>query len=102
LSEGAERDRQHELGAELTYTPAGNTAVRSKFSWIEVDFNGKPNSPVGFAILNGLQPGRNLLWNISVDRQIARNLQLRFSYEGRKTGVNQPVHVGRMQVSALF
>lgn len=102
LTEGAEKDQQNELGAELTYTPAGNTAIRSKFSWIGIDFTGKPASPVGFAILNGLQPGRNLLWNISVDRQIARNLQLRFSYEGRQTGANRIVHVGRMQVSALF
>jgi hypothetical protein len=57
---------------------------------------------VGFAILNGLQRGQNFLWNLSLDRQLARNIQLRISYEGRKTGLAQVIHTGRAQVAANF
>jgi hypothetical protein len=69
---------------------------------VEVKFDGSPNSPVGFAMLNGLQRGQNFLWNLSLDRQLARNIQLRISYEGRKTGEARVVHTGRAQVAANF
>ncbi len=94
--------RQNDLSAELTYTQQSKWALRGKLSVVQVAFRGQANSPTGFAILNGLQPGSNLLWNLSLDRQMARNLQLRFSYEGRKTGVSPVVHVGRVQVGAVF
>jgi len=93
---------QHDLSADFTYSKAAKSALRAKISWVDVDFRGVANSPTGFAILNGLQPGTNWLWNLSLDRQISRNLQLRFSYEGRKTGEAKAVHVGRVQVGAVF
>jgi hypothetical protein len=67
-----------------------------------VDFDGPANSPVGFAILNGLQDGRNFLWSLTLDQQLAKNIQLRLSYEGRKTGEANVVHTGRAQVAANF
>ena len=93
---------QHDLSVDFTYSKAAKSALRSKISWVNIDFQGMANSPTGFAILNGLQPGTNWLWNLSLDRQIAKNLQLRFSYEGRKTGEAKAVHVGRVQVGAVF
>ncbi len=65
-------------------------------------FEGEAATPVGFAILNGLQNGRNWLWNLGLNRQLSRNLTLSISYEGRQTGESKTVHVGRAQVSALF
>jgi len=94
--------QQHELSADFTYSRASKAAIRGKVSWVNIDFEGLANSPTGFAILNGLQPGTNWLWNLSLDRQIGKNLQLRFSYEGRKTGEARTVHVGRVQVGAVF
>ncbi|MEM6379329.1 MAG: hypothetical protein AAF705_14060, partial [Bacteroidota bacterium] len=78
------------------------TNLKLRFSYIRVDFSGMANSPVGFALLNGLQNGNNNLWNISLDRQLGRNLRLQLTYEGRKTGLAPVVHVGRAQVAALF
>lgn len=94
--------QQHDLSADFTYSKASKSALRGKVSWVNIDFQGMANSPTGFAILNGLQPGTNWLWNVSLDRQIAKNLQLRFSYEGRKTGESRVVNVGRVQVGAVF
>jgi hypothetical protein len=94
--------QQHDLSADFNYTRASKSALRGKISWVNVDFRGVANSPIGFAILNGLQAGNNWLWNLSLDRQVARNLQLRFSYEGRKTGEAKTVHVGRVMVGAVF
>lgn len=93
---------RHDLSAESLFNKAGEWALRSRLSYVQVRFDGPANSPVGFAILNGLHPGRNWLWNIGLDRQLAKNLQLGFSYEGRQTGTGRMVHVGRASVGAVF
>lgn len=97
-----ERARTSDLNGEITFNPIANTSLRSRLAWVQINFEGQPNAPVGFALLNGLQPGRNWLWTLSLDRQIARNLQLRFSYEGRKTSTGPLIHIGRAQISAIF
>ena len=94
--------QQHELKLGITFNQSAKTAIRSQGSWVQIAFDGVPNSPVGFALLNGLQTGRNLLWNISIDQQIAKNVRLNLSYDGRKTGTNRMIHVGRAQVAAVF
>jgi len=93
---------RHELELEATFNQAGNTSLQSSFSLVRVNFEGRPNSPAGFAMLNGLQPGRNYLWQLTLDRQLANGLRLRIGYEGRKTGTNRIVNVGRAQVAATF
>ena len=93
---------QHDLNVEITYNQSSKTSIRGRGSVVKIDFEGEPNSPVGFAILNGLQPGQNYLWNLTLNRQLAKNIQLNISYEGRKTGTANIVHVGRAQVAATF
>ncbi|MFK7796110.1 MAG: hypothetical protein AB8E82_01570 [Aureispira sp.] len=51
----------------------------------------------------GLQAGSNYLWNLSLTQALSRNIQLTFSYEGRKTGgADNVVHVGRAEIRATF
>lgn len=101
-SEQNEAARQHNLTVEITYNQSAATSLRLRASLVDIAFEGNPSSPVGFAILNGLQPGKNYLWNLSLDRQLSKNLRLNLSYEGRKTGEARVVHVGRAQVAAVF
>jgi hypothetical protein len=102
LGELQETANQHNLSVESVYNPSSKTSIRLDFSFIDIQFSGEPNSPVGFAMLNGLQNGQNYLWNLSFDRQIGKSVQLRLSYEGRKTGVARTIHLGNAQVSANF
>jgi len=96
------RAQAHELSLETGWNKDSQTNLEQRFSYVKMDFVGQANSPVGFAMLNGLQPGNNLIWNLSLNRQLGRNLQLQLSYEGRKTGIARVVHLGRAQVSATF
>ncbi|HKK74667.1 MAG TPA: hypothetical protein VJ953_06325 [Saprospiraceae bacterium] len=96
------RSRSHDLGLEVSWNKDARTSLQQSFSYINVNFSGQANTPVGFAMLNGLQPGNNLIWNLGLNRQLGQNLQLQLSYEGRKTGMAPVVHVGRAQVSAIF
>lgn len=102
LTENGELAQQHDFNLEATYNRSGKSSLRAMFSFVKVQFDGNPNSPVGFVILNGLQKGENFLWNLSLNRQLANNIQLNLSYEGRKTGTASVVHVGRAQVAATF
>ncbi|MEO0734613.1 MAG: hypothetical protein AAFZ52_17385, partial [Bacteroidota bacterium] len=76
--------------------------LTGRFRWVDINLEGDARSPVGFALLQGLQPGRNLLWNLGATRQLGQYLQLTLSYEGRQTGEARTVHVGRAQVQAFF
>ncbi|MEZ5058192.1 MAG: hypothetical protein R2879_14250 [Saprospiraceae bacterium] len=78
------------------------TALRVKFTYAEVKFDGNANSPVGYAMLDGLRNGQNYLWDFSLDRQLVKNIRLNLSYNGRKTGTGNIVHIGRAQVAAVF
>ncbi|MBL7775222.1 MAG: hypothetical protein JNK89_04425, partial [Saprospiraceae bacterium] len=107
----AETALQNNWSAELSWNPPGKansagfrplTALRAKTSFAQVAYSGQANSAVAYAMLDGLQNGRNVLWSLNLDRQLSRSVQLSLNYEGRKTGENRVVHVGRAQVRAVF
>lgn len=91
-----------ELKLSGTYSEAARMTVRLEVSYVDVNFMGQANSPVGFAILNGLQKGQNILWQLNMDRRLSGSLQMSVGYEGRKTGQARTIHVGRAQITALF
>jgi len=102
---------QNDWSAELTWNPPGKpnssgfravTSLRARTNYVQVNYSGTPNSPVAYAMLDGLQNGKNFLWSLNLDRQLSRSVQLSLNYEGRQTGENRMVHVGRAQVRAVF
>lgn len=107
-----ENATQTDWNLETTWNPASRpnaagfraaTSVRAKLTYADVRYNGEPNTPVAYALLEGLQNGRNFLWSLTLDRQLSKTLQLNLGYEGRKTGdFGRAVHVGRAQVRAVF
>jgi len=99
---GVETAFSNKITLELTYNKISKTEVRSRFSFANVDYNGDQNTPVSYAMLEGLSNGRNYLWNLNLSRQIAKNVMLQVGYEGRKTGVLKMVHVGSASVRATF
>jgi hypothetical protein len=96
-SEGERTDRL-EIDLEGNY----KNWLTARFRWVDIAFEGDSRSPVGYALLQGLQSGRNLLWNVGATQQLGEYLQLTLSYEGRQTGEAKTVHVGRAQVQAFF
>ncbi|MEZ4983522.1 MAG: hypothetical protein R2795_00540 [Saprospiraceae bacterium] len=76
--------------------------ARASLQYVRVALEGDARSPVGFVLLNGLQKGRNWIWNASLTRPLGQFLQMTLTYEGRQTGEAATVHVGRAQLTALF
>ncbi len=106
-----ESARQTSWNMELTWTPAakpdgrgfkGSTSLRTKGVFANITYDGQPNTAIAYSMLEGLQNGKNFLWSVNLDRQLSKTVQLTLNYEGRKTGDNRMVHIGRAQVRALF
>ncbi|HHB79215.1 MAG TPA: hypothetical protein ENK85_08280 [Saprospiraceae bacterium] len=77
--------------------------LKADFSIVKINFDGAPSSAVGFTMLEGLRPGQNLLWSLTLDKQLTKSVILSLLYNGRQTGEkSKPVHVGSMQARALF
>lgn len=102
---------QDDVNLELNWNPAPklakqgfkpSTSLRIKGKLADVRYSGTLNTPVAFTMLEGLSKGRNYLWTLGLDRQLSKSMQLNLSYEGRKTGENRIIHVGRAQVRAVF
>ena len=116
------KNSQNEIGAmenaaqinwntELTWNPQAKqnvqgfraaTSLRAKITLANIRYSGQANTSVAFTMLEGLQDGKNYLWSLNLDRQLSKTVQMSLNYEGRKTGDNRVVHVGRAQVRAVF
>ena len=98
-----EKASLHQIGLDLRFAKAIKTTLTGNFKLIQIDYNGISNSPVGYEMLQALTPGTNVTWNFNWLQKIGEGLQLNLVYEGRNSqGLDRIVHVGRMQVSALF
>ncbi|MEZ4926570.1 MAG: hypothetical protein R3A50_09855 [Saprospiraceae bacterium] len=106
-----ESAKQSNWNMELTWNPTSkptaqgfkaSTSIRASMTFADIQYLGQANSAVAFTMLEGLQGGKNFLWSLNLDRQLSKSVQLGINYEGRKTGTNRIVHVGRAQVRALF
>jgi len=92
----------NETSAEFTLRKVSKYSLDFSVSYVKVKFSGAANSPLEYDMLEGLKNGQNFLWNSSYTKRIAKNIDLSFQYEGRKTGISPTVHVGRAQVKATF
>lgn len=92
----------HELTAELNYNLLSTSSIRITVSNINNRFEGDANSPAGFEMLQGLLPGRNQVWSLSLFRKLSNNLQLNFTYDGRAAANAPTIHTGRVQARLVF
>lgn len=95
----------YEGGLELKVNKVSQRTINGtvKYICIKNDFKGTSlNSALAYEMLEALQPGNNYTWNVTWQERLSNGLQLSFVYEGRKSDLSDVIHIGRMQVSALF
>ncbi|UII32037.1 hypothetical protein LVD17_27515 [Fulvivirga ulvae] len=101
-SESGERAYLSEYIFDIKLNKAVKSTFNARLRYVEIDFQGEENSPIGYDLLNALRPGKNISWGINWQRKITSGLQLNLSYDGRKSEDIDVIHIGRVQVSALF
>jgi len=101
--EKIEKATINQFSFDVRYSKAIKTTLNAQFKFTQIDFNGIFNSPVGYEMLQALQVGSNFLWSLNYTQKIGEGLQFQMVYDGRtSSGLLQSVHVGRVQVVALF
>ncbi|MFN3940989.1 MAG: hypothetical protein ACK4IY_10405, partial [Chitinophagales bacterium] len=101
-AESIETLKGNKVTADVRYNVVTKSTITAAISFVEIAFKGTEDSPVGYAMLEGLKNGSNILWNVNFDRRLSQILQLTIAYEGRKTGTADIVHIGRLQMRAIF
>jgi len=97
-----ERLNQQNYGVSFSYANAQKAAISGEFNFFSNDFIGNANTPVGFQILEGLQPGRNFTWSLLAQKKLTKFLDLNLNYLGRKTESSRTIHTGSIQLKAYF
>ncbi len=98
----AEQANINEMSIDLRFTRASKGSISATFNFIDIEFEGNENNPIGYELLEALRPGQNYTWNLNWQQKLGNGLQLTLRYDGRKSGSQRVIHVGRVQVSALF
>lgn len=99
---GGEKSVTHSLNIEGKYNAVQNTSLTAKFTYSNITYTGATNTTVSYIMLDGLLPGKNFLWNIEFTKRLINNLEISFSYEGRKPGETRTINIGRASIRALL
>ncbi len=102
LAETGETALWNQWGLEVRWNRLSKRNLIGSFRYINIDYEGDPNTPVGYELLEALQNGVNLTWSLNWQQRLANGLQLNLNYEGRRSPEQPIVHIGRMQVAVLF
>lgn len=99
---GEEILSQQKLGLSFSYANKQQTSIIGEFNYFNNDFTGNAFSPVGYQLLNGLQPGDNYTWSLVAQKKLTKYLDLNVSYLGRKSETTKTIHTGTVQLRAYF
>lgn len=108
---GKQTAQVHRLTAEMRYNRLSKSTITASLSYAAIKYNDKgfANQQLEYAMLEGLRNGNNLVWSVGYEQNLANNIQLSLSYDGRMTGFEagnkssmKPIHTGRAEVRALF
>lgn len=94
--------KQNKLGTSFNYSSNQKFTMSGSYAFLSNDYNGEPNSAVGFQMLEGLQAGKNSVWQLLLQRNITQYLDVNVSYQGRKSETSKAIHTGSVQLRAFF
>lgn len=99
---GGEIAKSNAFSIESKYNSFQSTSISGKFTYNKIDFTGDVNSTVGYIMMTGLAPGKNLLWNLNLTKRFLRNMEMTIQYDGRKAGTARIIHIGTVTVRAVL
>lgn len=93
---------QQRFGASFAIANGQKISLNGEVNYFKNDFVGNPFSPVGYQMLEGLQPGNNFTWSLLGQKRITNYLDLNINYFGRKSETSKTIHTGTVQLRAYF
>jgi hypothetical protein len=102
LLNNGEKALFNNVSLEARLNQVSKRTVTAIVKYINIEFEGNANTPLGYELLESLRPGNNFTWQANMQQKLANGLNVTLNYEGRKPDGQGIVHIGRMQVSAVF
>ncbi len=99
---GGEKAVANNVNIDVRYNIVTTGSINLRGTYAHIRYNGISNSSLGYIMLDGLQNGKNYLWQASFDKRVSKNIEMSLQYEGRKPAGNPTVHTGRATVRAIF
>ena len=94
--------QQHRIGASFSVNQMKLFTMNGEFSFFQNTFTGNAFSPIGYQMLEGLQPGKNMTWRIMFQKNLTNYLDLSLHYQGRSNESTATIHTGSVQLRAFF
>lgn len=99
---GGEVATANNINFEIRYNIVTTGSINVRGTYTNISYNGVSNSSLGYTMLDGLQNGKNYLWQINFDKRVSKNIEMSLQYEGRKPASTPTVHTGKATVRAIF
>jgi hypothetical protein len=99
---GIETVQLRKIGTEVRWNKKAGSNLNATLQYTNILFKGNTLSQVAYEMNEGLANGNNLTWNINWQQKLTEGLQLILNYDGRQSPNSPAVHIGRVQVTALF
>jgi hypothetical protein len=107
MEAGSDYDRQRALAVrhvslqpEMVRRLSGRGRARA---WVDLTQVVSSSSvPIFLGMAGGNRVGRNWIWRMGVDYRFGRYVTALVSYDGRKRPFLPVIHVGRMEMKAVF
>ena len=94
-------DKQ-QISLVYNYSNKKKTTFSVDVKALKNQFIGNNYSAIGYQMLEGLQPGNNITWNMLWSHKINNFLFLNLNYKGRANTFSRAIHNGNVQLRAQF
>lgn len=106
--QGLQQEQRHPAslqtyGLELRWAQAkAGGSLQAEGKCIRIAYAGAENSSLAYELLDALRAGVNYTWGLGWNQRLRNGLQLQLQYNGRQSPQQRMVHIGRMQLTAMF
>lgn len=94
------RVRYISVQPEIIRRLAGRGRLRARLDWTGVEANREV--PLFLGMAEGNRVGQNWIWRVGMDYRFGRYVTALISYDGRKRPTLPVIHLGRMEMRAVF
>ena len=94
----------HTVALDFKYNRHNKTTLGAKVSYSNIGYGDAAyvNNQAQYAMLEGLENGNNLVWNVSFEQRLSSAIQLILTYDGRKTGGDKVINTAHAEIRAIF
>lgn len=92
----------HSVSTSFQYSKAQTGNLNISLRYVYNIFSGNANDHSNYELLEGFQPGKNLVWQIGSIISISKHFQITIQYHGRTAPSINTIHTGSVMAKVYF